>query len=739
LPRSIRADLPEALEQVVLKTLEKDPNRRYDSAAAMATALAEMTTATANVAEVVTRHDSSLVTEYDKSVIGAARPEMASLMTMFDSGPGRTVLPPGASVFGQSLPPSAQDRIQVAYKGNTAQMVPLASGTVTIGRGPQNNITLVDPKASQRHAQITWDGVDYRVMDLNSRNGTYLGSTKLLPGIPEVWRRNQTLRIGDTWLRLIHASGDLQDGSVVRSTLGGAGSRTGGSLFTSPGAGLVAAAVTPQQPSVEPGESVTINISLLNQSPNVDHFSLSISGIPRSWIASLPPSVQLMPGEQKETAFSLLVPRTPQGRAGRHPLNLKVTSQKDPGQSVDVRLTLTVAAFSQFKTEIQTQRLREGQTGRLTISNYGNTQETFNVRFVDPAGELIFDPSQPQPQIGPGETALVLFHAKIGQPRWVGGEKLHAFTAQVSLPNAEAQTVHADLVTRAAIPIWVPPAVVLFCLLCLGSLFMIQPPLQPVPTLTLAASPVNSLGFSGTPDLGTAPLPVGLSQTSTSDAPQTQTLQAQQVQQTQTSQALTLTGQAQTQMGQAQQAQQTLTSQALTQTQVSQAQTLTSQAQPTHTSTSTLTPSPPPFNPLAQLRNSPYQLSSSQIVQLIDGKYEHGTPDNPDFVSVSLTDFVTLGDLNADGISEVVALISENSGGTGNFVYLTVYANVNGTLSFQKSIFVDDRPGLHELSIENNEIVLAATVHRLEDPLCCPTWDRILRYRYINGQLVLME
>jgi hypothetical protein len=147
------------------------------------------------------------------------------------------------------------------------------------------------------------------------------------------------------------------------------------------------------------------------------------------------------------------------------------------------------------------------------------------------------------------------------------------------------------------------------------------------------------------------------------------------------------------------------------------------------------TPTPAP-DYVAQMRNSPYQLGtpdSLQVVQLVDGQFEQGAPGGADFISVHVTDFVATGDLNADGVNEVAALISENYGGTGVFVFLAVYTNVNGALAFQTTSIVDDRPQLNAFSIENNEIFLDATIHGFEDPGCCPALRTTRHYRLAEG------
>jgi len=147
----------------------------------------------------------------------------------------------------------------------------------------------------------------------------------------------------------------------------------------------------------------------------------------------------------------------------------------------------------------------------------------------------------------------------------------------------------------------------------------------------------------------------------------------------------------------------------------------------------TLTPAP---DYVTQVRNAQYQLGtpdSLQVVQLVDGQFEQGTPGGADFISVHMTDFVATGDLDGDGVNEVAALISENYGGTGVFVFLAVYANVNGALAFHTSSIVDDRPQLNALSIENSEIFLDATIHGFEEPLCCPTLRTTRHYRLAEG------
>jgi hypothetical protein len=158
--------------------------------------------------------------------------------------------------------------------------------------------------------------------------------------------------------------------------------------------------------------------------------------------------------------------------------------------------------------------------------------------------------------------------------------------------------------------------------------------------------------------------------------------------------------------------------------------------------TPTLEPPTPAPDYAAQIRNAQYQLGfpdSLRVVQLTDGKYETGAPGGADYVVVTVMGFAARGNIDGDSPDEIVALVAENYGGTGVFVFLTVYEQVDAELVFRTSALVDDRPIVNALSIENGEIFLDATTHGFEDPGCCPTLRNERHYRLINNQLQLTD
>lgn len=90
----------------------------------------------------------------------------------------------------QAQPPSGR----VVLQGN---------GPFRIGRAPGNEITLSHAQVSRAHAEITVEGRNVRIKDLNSQNKTFLDGQ---PITSTIWGAGQTVRIGQ-----FHLSFRLED------------------------------------------------------------------------------------------------------------------------------------------------------------------------------------------------------------------------------------------------------------------------------------------------------------------------------------------------------------------------------------------------------------------------------------------------------------------------------------------------------------------------------------------------
>ncbi len=452
-PRSIRPDLPPAIEQVILKSMGKAPADRYASAADLAKALQGV---------------SSTATQVDvtpSTVVADNRVAAVSLVTTLDRTPEADRLnPPNLT----AVVDTTKDSLQIVTGNQKPRLIVIEKNAITIGRGADNDIPLEDQKTSRRHVEIRRQGVNYTVVDQKSTNGTFLGGARLLPGVPEAWSPEVDLRIGDTWIRLLRPS---QMATSLGGQAAGAALNVSRALpIQSPGSVVagIELTVTPTQPVVEPGKSTMIRLTLVNQSPLVDHYVLKVEGVPRNWLGDWPPQIQLMPGQQQDLELTIQPPRLAQSRAGRHPMVFTISSQSSPDKSAQDRATLTVAPFSQFSSDLQPSKIQSNHLSQVKINNRGNTQETFAVRFRDRGDELAFTPNDSQVNVPEGQTGILQFKAKPKQNRLFGGEKVTPFETQVTLAKGEPQVLPGELVSRGLVPAWLLTLLIVGCLLCGG-------------------------------------------------------------------------------------------------------------------------------------------------------------------------------------------------------------------------------------------------------------------------------
>ena len=91
---------------------------------------------------------------------------------------------------------NASDAHIVVHQDPTTQQVfPLTESAITLGREAYNDVVLIDPEASRKHAQISFQAGRYVVEDLGSTNGTYVNGRKITS--PTTLNRGDVIEIGE--------------------------------------------------------------------------------------------------------------------------------------------------------------------------------------------------------------------------------------------------------------------------------------------------------------------------------------------------------------------------------------------------------------------------------------------------------------------------------------------------------------------------------------------------------------
>ena len=193
-------------------------------------------------------------------------------------------------------------------------------------------------------------------------------------------------------------------------------------VFRSTGLGWIAAHTESMSVSVVPGSSIEIPILMFNRGPAADTFLIQVEGIPAEWLQRAPQSQRVPAHGQREIRITIHPPRAAQVKAGRYALLVILTSQNSNSQSIELRMTLTVTAFSLFSSEIEPETIRSNETGQVFIHNRGNLPETFHVIWEDRTHTLVFDPPQVKLNLQVGKSAVIDYRPSLKNARLLGAE-----------------------------------------------------------------------------------------------------------------------------------------------------------------------------------------------------------------------------------------------------------------------------------------------------------------------------
>ena len=447
-PRAIRPDLPIALEQVILTALEKDPARRY-------AAISELNQALENVSRTIKEAAHIPYSEEDTvSLADQDEYTQASTLPLEDSF--------------SNMEDLQRYAIEIHLPDSSVETVKMKIGGLTIGRDEENDITLDNSKVSRRHARVQYDGGKFWVSDLNSRNGTFIATTRLIPGEPENWNPGQSMKIGDARLSLKESLATSSTPTLTAPAVTRASRKEQPSQPIAGPEELVVIAETVHL-SVTPGNSATASFILQNKGDSIDHYRIGVEGIPSTWIPAPPPALQILPGDQQEIKLIIQPPQAPSSRPGRYPVTVRVSSHKYAGRSAEARLTLTVGVYSRFNSDMRPRRVHSDENIQVTVQNLGNAQDTFTIEMVDPSIELAFHPPQARLVLGEGEMATTEFLGSPRNRRLIGSVRTNPFTAKISASSGESKTHTGELSHTGIIPPVAIPILIVLCL-CLGAL-----------------------------------------------------------------------------------------------------------------------------------------------------------------------------------------------------------------------------------------------------------------------------
>jgi serine/threonine protein kinase len=430
-PRQIAPALPPALEQIILRCLAKRPADRFPTAAALAAALQEL-----------------LETE-----ALAPRPQLASLILAPSSAP---------AIDGPFTPQvSALDQYGRGFAARE-----LTGEGLRIGRAPDNDIVLQSEAVEPRHLQLDWDGTSVLATNISTKSEASIGGSGLAPGETRQWAWDAPMRLGPFWLRVevIPVTEGRPSAPAVAPESALAEDEPRRQEPAEPevsperlspriGVGLDQEALT-----LTPGRPATFRVNLANLGNLVDHFTVSVEQIPQQWIVGPPPVVQLNPGAQGVVTLNVLVPQSPEHRAGIYPATIRVRSRESANESNIAPAVWTVQPYASSSFDMRPKRLRRRLKGRyrVTVRNSGNAPARYALSAADDDEALGYQFAQDVLALEPGASASTQLIVRPLRAKLYGRSEIHSFNVRMRPADAEGEpsSTMAQFEQAAVVPRW---------------------------------------------------------------------------------------------------------------------------------------------------------------------------------------------------------------------------------------------------------------------------------------------
>ncbi|MBI5928718.1 MAG: protein kinase [Chloroflexi bacterium] len=460
-PSSVRPGIVPELEAIIMKALAKDVNDRYKTGRDLIFALQRLDLS-----------DNGKVTILDTQA--RASDKLDSLGTYLASMPG---MPQGVNVAIPQLGNLVSDELVIVKEGAAPERYKISKQSLTLGREDQD-ITLPSSRVSRLHARIDkQSNNNYTITDLGSTNGTFLDGAKLLANVPEKLVPGQVISLGEYRLSLQKAGGKKDTMPMGAPSISDPRAGPSGTILdvraappSNPGAPpqKVTIQLNPQALRVEPGMRTDAQIEIFNQSELVEHFRVNVQGLPIEWVIMPQSTLQLMPGTRGTLPITIHPPRNPTATAGTYNLGLRVSSEERGMEIARGTGTLSVNSFHNFAVDMSPKRVRKNGKVRISVSNTGNTPDSYTISGRDREEGLTFIPPSTSLSVGPGRVETVEMEVRPRKTSLLGTPTIYPLEMRAVSSTSDFHVENGELAATPLLPYWILGVATLLCTLCVG-------------------------------------------------------------------------------------------------------------------------------------------------------------------------------------------------------------------------------------------------------------------------------
>ena len=94
-------------------------------------------------------------------------------------------------------------KLSLMFDNKLVREVPVGSRPVTIGRAPDNDLSVDNLAVSSYHAKVYFEAGRMVIEDLNSLNGTWVNGIRIHPGQHHPLNAGDVVQIGTVQLKLV--------------------------------------------------------------------------------------------------------------------------------------------------------------------------------------------------------------------------------------------------------------------------------------------------------------------------------------------------------------------------------------------------------------------------------------------------------------------------------------------------------------------------------------------------------
>lgn len=215
-----------------------------------------------------------------------------------------------------------------------------------------------------------------------------------------------------------------------------------------------------------PGSVVETNITIINQSQIIDHYTLRIDGLDPTWWTLSVPTFSLFPGDKGEAKLIIRPPKDAEAKAGGYSFRVIATSKADPHDMTSAEALLVLRGYVSCEVDMSPTKVT-GSSGtyQITVTNSGNTDAVLVFEGKDAEEGLKYDFSHSKLTVPAGGSARIQLTVK---PKKGKHKKLYSFQV-LSRVSSEAKTASREIKTlngqleymrKCKFPWWIIPLII---------------------------------------------------------------------------------------------------------------------------------------------------------------------------------------------------------------------------------------------------------------------------------------